>query len=346
MTTRYERGGTAMRGRLVIGALVALALVSAVGVGRATAGLNIDFNLITRPQLVVVPGTPVAYAPGVPANYFFYNGQYYLFADGGWFVAGGYNGPWLTLPPAYVPGALLAVPVHYYRAAPRQWQHWHRAHPPRWAPVWGHGGRTTTAGRTAPSITATAETAMITAATATATMATTVTISEETATDTSEGAIEAPSVPSVSRQSYFSGCAWRSRSSCSGRNGRADKDPAHHDVRVPSRTPPGGRPAADGARAGATSDQDLPPPGRAYKRRQARAGRDRGTRPRPSATKPGEREPDRAETIESAGRRCSRRQSRGHFTNAHEWLRLSVSRREPCPGPARRTGCQAPTVAT
>ena len=52
-----------MRGRIVIAVLVALALVSSVGAGRATAGLNIDFNLIAQPQLVVVPGTPVAYAP-------------------------------------------------------------------------------------------------------------------------------------------------------------------------------------------------------------------------------------------------------------------------------------------
>ena len=130
-----------MRGRIVIVALVAVALVGSVGAGRATAGLNIDFNLIAQPQLVVVPGTPVAYAPTVPANYFFYNGQYYLFTDGGWFVAGGYNGPWLALSPAYVPRALLTVPVNYYRAAPRQWQHWHRAQPPRWAPVWGHQWR-------------------------------------------------------------------------------------------------------------------------------------------------------------------------------------------------------------
>ena len=126
-----------MRGRIVIVALVTLALVGSVGAGRATAGLNIDFNLVAQPQFVAVPGTPVAYAPAVPANYFFYNGQYYLFTDGGWFVAGGYNGPWLALSPAYVPRPLLTVPVRYYRAPLRQWQHWQRAQPPRWAPVWG-----------------------------------------------------------------------------------------------------------------------------------------------------------------------------------------------------------------
>lgn len=130
-----------MRGRIVIATLVAVALVGSVGAGRAGAGVSIDFNLISQPQLVAVPGTPVAYAPAVPANYFFFNGQYYLFANGGWFVAGGYNGPWLAVPPGYVPGALLAVPVNYYRAAPWQWQHWHRAHPPRWAPVWGRQWR-------------------------------------------------------------------------------------------------------------------------------------------------------------------------------------------------------------
>jgi hypothetical protein len=123
---------------MIIGTLFAVALAGSLGAGRATAGVSIGFNLIAQPQLVVVPGTPVAYAPAVPANYFFYNGQYYLFANDGWFVARGYNGPWLTLGPAYVPGALLSVPVNYYRAAPWHWQHWHRAHPPRWAPGWGH----------------------------------------------------------------------------------------------------------------------------------------------------------------------------------------------------------------
>jgi len=126
-----------MRGRIVIAALVALAVVGSVGAGRATAGLHIDFNLVSQPQLVIVPGTPVAYAPAVPANYFFYNGQYYLFSEGAWFVARGYNGPWLALSPAYVPGPLLTVPVRYYRAPLSQWRHWQRAQPPRWAPVWG-----------------------------------------------------------------------------------------------------------------------------------------------------------------------------------------------------------------
>ena len=189
-----------MRGRIVIAALVALALVGSVGAGRATAGLNIDFNLITQPQLVVVPGTPVAYAPAVPANYFFYNGQYYLFADGGWFVAGGYNGPWLALSPAYVPGALLsgpgpllsrpslAVAALAARTAAQVG--------PRLGPAVA-GSRPRAAALA--TITAASETAMITAATGRATMATPQRPAKRPPLSPPEGAIEAPSATFLER---------------------------------------------------------------------------------------------------------------------------------------------------
>ena len=126
-----------MRGRIVIAVLVALALVSSVGAGRATAGLNIDFNLIAQPQLVVVPGTPVAYAPALPANYFFYNGQYWAFASGGWYVSGGYNGPWVVVAPEFVPRPVLYVPVRYYHVPPGHWKKWEAHRPPHWQEDWG-----------------------------------------------------------------------------------------------------------------------------------------------------------------------------------------------------------------
>jgi len=127
--------------RTIIGSLVALALVGSLGLRPAAANVSIGINLIAPPQFVVVPGTPVAYAPAVPANYFFYGGQYYVFGQGAWFTSYGYNGPWAVLAPAYVPRPLLTVPVGYYRAAPWQWRHWHRAAPPHWAPAWGHDWR-------------------------------------------------------------------------------------------------------------------------------------------------------------------------------------------------------------
>jgi hypothetical protein len=129
-----------MHRRLVVGGLAALTLVIALGVDQARADVRIGINLIAPPALYVVPGTPVAYAPAVSGNYFFYAGRYYVFAEAGWFVAPRYNGPWVAVAPVYVPPALLTVPVHYYRSAPWHWRHWHRSHPPNWSAHW-HGHR-------------------------------------------------------------------------------------------------------------------------------------------------------------------------------------------------------------
>jgi hypothetical protein len=99
--------------------------------------VNIGINLPTPPSLVIVPGTPVAYAPALPANYFSYGGQYYVFSSNAWYVAPRYNGPWVVVSPAYVPLPILSVPVRYYRVAPPHWKQWRREAPPRWDPTWG-----------------------------------------------------------------------------------------------------------------------------------------------------------------------------------------------------------------
>jgi hypothetical protein len=96
-------------------------------------GLDINITIGAPPALVVIPGTPVYYAPTVPANYFFYGGQYYLFANNAWFVATAYNGPWLAVPIKQVPAPILAIPVQYYKIPPG---HWKKHGPPPWA---GHG---------------------------------------------------------------------------------------------------------------------------------------------------------------------------------------------------------------
>ena len=127
-----------MLGRFVVAGLMLAALAAAVVPAHATVNVNVGMSLGAPPQLVVVPGTPVAYAPAVPANYFYYGGQYYLFSNGVWYLAPAYNGPWVVLAPLYVPRPLLMVPVRYYHAAPPAWRHWRREEPPRWAQSWGH----------------------------------------------------------------------------------------------------------------------------------------------------------------------------------------------------------------
>jgi hypothetical protein len=74
--------------------------------------------LVAPPPLVVVPGTPVYYAPSLSVNFFAYNRRYYTHHNGAWFVAGNYGGPWTSIAVARVPPPVLAVPVTYYKVPP------------------------------------------------------------------------------------------------------------------------------------------------------------------------------------------------------------------------------------
>src|SRR5258706_9728793 len=80
MSTQRRKESDHMVRRMILGGLATIALVGAsVGAAQAQVSVNIGINLPTPPSLVIVPGTPVAYAPAVPANYFFYGEQYYVF---------------------------------------------------------------------------------------------------------------------------------------------------------------------------------------------------------------------------------------------------------------------------
>src|SRR5262249_13990861 len=115
-----------------------IALLCSPQIGHAQVGVSIGINVPTPPSLVIVPGTPVAYAPAVPANYFFYGSQYYVFTNGYWYMGPRYNGPWAVVAPEYIPVPLLSVPVKYYKAPPKHWKAWGPAVPPHWNPAWGH----------------------------------------------------------------------------------------------------------------------------------------------------------------------------------------------------------------
>lgn len=124
------------RRRLIYG-LTLLALLGCASLGHAQVSVNIGINLPAPPALAPVPGTPVMYAPGVGANYFFYGPDYYVFANGGWYVSRGHNGPWALVAPEFVPRPILTVPVQYYRAPPSAWRGWRREAAPQWEPHWG-----------------------------------------------------------------------------------------------------------------------------------------------------------------------------------------------------------------
>ena len=116
----------------------ALAAIVAPAAAQAQVRVNIGVNLPAPPQLVPVPAAPaVEYAPQVAANYFLYDGEYYVFSNGAWYAGRGYNGPWYVVRPDLVPRPLLAVPVQYYRRPPVAWRRWRRENAPRWEARYG-----------------------------------------------------------------------------------------------------------------------------------------------------------------------------------------------------------------
>ena len=114
----------------------------------ANAQISIGINLTVFPNLVIVPGYPVYYAPTVTADYFFYDGFYWVFnvEDGQWYSSSWYNGPWVFVEPVYVPQPILVIPFRYYRVRPAYWGGWAYDAPPRWGQHWGYDWESRRAG--------------------------------------------------------------------------------------------------------------------------------------------------------------------------------------------------------
>jgi hypothetical protein len=102
---------------------------------------NIGFNIGNYPQLALIPGSPVYYAPRLNSNFFFYDGLYWVYRDDRWFSSIWYNGPWEFVGPQYVPLFVLRVPVRYYRQPPQYFRGWRADAPPRWGQHWGRDWR-------------------------------------------------------------------------------------------------------------------------------------------------------------------------------------------------------------
>jgi hypothetical protein len=108
-----------------------------VSIGIGLPNVSIGINLPLYPELAPVPGYPVYYAPQVNANYFFYDGMYWVYQDDGWYASSWYNGPWGYVRPEVVPLYVLRVPVRYYRQPPPYFRGWRQNAPPRWGQHWG-----------------------------------------------------------------------------------------------------------------------------------------------------------------------------------------------------------------
>lgn len=108
-----------------------------VRIGIGLPHVSIGINVPAYPQLVVVPGYPVYYAPQLQANFFFYDGMYWVYQDDYWYASSWYNGPWWIVGPEIVPVYVLRIPVRYYRHPPAYFRGWRSDAPPRWGDRWG-----------------------------------------------------------------------------------------------------------------------------------------------------------------------------------------------------------------
>ena len=124
---------------LVLGVLMSpLAVADAqISIGIGFPHASIGINIPAYPRLVRVPNYPVYYAPEVQANFFFYDGMYWVYQNDDWYASSWYNGPWGRVDRMHVPEFVLRVPVSYYRRPPPYFRSWQRDAPPRWGDHWG-----------------------------------------------------------------------------------------------------------------------------------------------------------------------------------------------------------------
>jgi len=100
--------------------------------------VSISTHLATFPKLIPVPGYPVYYAPQLHSNFFFYDGMYWVYKEGGWYASSWYNGPWIYVMPEAVPLFVLRIPVRYYQRPPVYFRSWRADAPPHWGEHWGN----------------------------------------------------------------------------------------------------------------------------------------------------------------------------------------------------------------
>jgi hypothetical protein len=124
---------------LAVSLLLLVAAPAGADLSSATGmpGVSVGINLSVYPELVLVPGYPVYYAPQVDSNYFFFDGFYWVYSKDRWYASSWYDGPWDEVQPDAVPLFVLRVPVSYYRQPPAYFRDWAPAGSPRWAEHWG-----------------------------------------------------------------------------------------------------------------------------------------------------------------------------------------------------------------
>jgi hypothetical protein len=103
---------------LAVSSLVVSASVALAGDVNVRVGVAPPPVVLAPPPLVVVPGSRVHNVPSADFNLFVYQGRYYSFHNGAWFVAAGHRAPWTVISIETLPAPVRAVPVSSYKVAP------------------------------------------------------------------------------------------------------------------------------------------------------------------------------------------------------------------------------------
>ena len=122
---------------LALGLLISPLSQADFQMGISMPGVSLGINLPTYPYLVPIPGYPVYFAPQLQANFFFYDGLYWVYQYDTWYSSNWYNGPWWPVSPDQVPLYILRVPVQYYMRPPPYFIGWQPYDPPHWGEHWG-----------------------------------------------------------------------------------------------------------------------------------------------------------------------------------------------------------------
>lgn len=74
---------------LVLGVLMSplASAATQVSIGVGLPQVSIGINLPAYPRLVRVPNYPVYYAPQLEANFFFYDGMYWVYQEDDWYAS-------------------------------------------------------------------------------------------------------------------------------------------------------------------------------------------------------------------------------------------------------------------
>jgi hypothetical protein len=107
----------------IAGFLVLLALSFSFPSGARASSVNVHIGIgfpiapvgVAAPPVVLIPQTPVYYAPYYGTPLFFYAGYWYRPFDGYWYRGASYSGPWRYVNHRHIPERILKLPAHYYQ---------------------------------------------------------------------------------------------------------------------------------------------------------------------------------------------------------------------------------------